>query len=332
MKKLFKNLLDNFYIQLAGLLAMFLSPVADAIGGSNAFWYLFSTLILLFIFGIFDEIKKNKIMTQDTVHIPIVIKVDNGPDTKYVLHNLIEKIEEKINLSNYEDILKKYYSINLETLIFEYNGSIYEFDRLINFTRIIKYKVNQIEKELNGRVKFHIAYFKRPSVGFILGTIFRTEAIIVYQNNDYENRFYPVLDINSRKYKENTNIINNYEIKKDLLDTNEKSILLVLNIASHLVNINAKNLKSYKNKIILTAKSNGSIPYDSDWIDYSREIYSIINQLQTEFNHIIIAHSMPESLAITLGMALENYWNITITQYENEDYKEVYKMNKIKYY
>jgi len=332
VKKLFKNLLDNFYIQLAGLLAMFLSPVADAIGGSNAFWYLFSTLILLFIFGIFDEIKKNKIMTQDTVHIPIVIKVDNGPDTKYVLHNLIEKIEEKINLSNYEDILKKYYSINLETLIFEYNGSIYEFDRLINFTRIIKYKVNQIEKELNGRVKFHIAYFKRPSVGFILGTIFRTEAIIVYQNNDYENRFYPVLDINSRKYKENTNIINNYEIKKDLLDTNEKSILLVLNIASHLVNINAKNLKSYKNKIILTAKSNGSIPYDSDWIDYSREIYSIINQLQTEFNHIIIAHSMPESLAITLGMALENYWNITITQYENEDYKEVYKMNKIKYY
>jgi len=329
--QLLKNLLDNQYINIAGVLAIFLSPIADAIGGKTAFWYLFGVLFLLFLFGIFDELKKNKIMTQDTVHIPIVIKVDDGVDTKYVINNLIEKIEDKIGLKNYEDILKQYYSIDLDTLIFEYNGSIYEFDRLMSFSRIIKYKVHQIEKELNGRVKFHIAYYKRPSVGFILGTIFRTEAVTVYQNSDYENRFYPVLDINSRKYKENTDVFANYTIKKEL-NSSEDSVLVVLNIASHLVNTNAQNLKQYKNKIIMISNSKGSIPYESDWTEHSREVYSMINQLQIKYNKITIAHSMPESIAITLGMALENYWDITITQYENSDYKEVYNMKDIKYY
>lgn len=41
---------------------------------------------------------------------------------------------------------------------------------------------------------------------------------------------------------------------------------------------------------------------------------------------------MPEGLAVILGMALENYWNIDITQFEQNDYKYVYTMNQIKYF
>ena len=41
---------------------------------------------------------------------------------------------------------------------------------------------------------------------------------------------------------------------------------------------------------------------------------------------------MPEAIAVILGMGLENYWNIHVTQYDNNDYQNVFTMNKIKYY
>jgi len=332
MLKLLKNFVDNGFIQIAGLLALFLSPFADAIGGNSAFWYLFFVLSMLFLIGLFDEYKKNKIMTRETVHIPIIIKVDDGTDSHYVLNNLIIKIEEQINLNNYKDILKKYYSLDLETLIFEYKGSIFEFDRLMSFIRIIKYKIDQIEKELDGRVKFHIAYYRRPAIGFIIGTIFRTQAVTIYQNNDAKNQFEQVANIKDRKYKENVNFFSHYNITKKIVDENDNHILIIINSASHLINEKANSIKDIKNKVIITLKSNGTIPYDSDWIEYSQEIYTIINQLQTKYSKFTIVHAMPEAISIILGMALENYWNINITQYLKNDYLFVYKMNEIKYF
>ena len=70
-----KYLIDNIYINIAGISAMLLSPFADAIG-SPAYWWLFGGLVLLFIFGIFDEILKNQKLSAETIHIPIVINLD----------------------------------------------------------------------------------------------------------------------------------------------------------------------------------------------------------------------------------------------------------------
>lgn len=44
-----------------------------------------------------------------------------------------------------------------------------------------------------------------------------------------------------------------------------------------------------------------------------RNIY-LLNELQIKYKHIVLAHAMPESLSLVLGMAIEN-WNLTITQY-----------------
>ena len=331
MIKLFKHLIDNIYINIAGVSAIVLSPVADAIGG-NAFWYLFIVLFLLFIFGIYDERKKNKIMHADFIHIPLVVKVEDGPDIDYVMNNLVSRIEENTNLSGYEEILKKYHSINIDTLIFEYKGSIYNFDQLLSFMRILKYKINQIEKQLNGKVKFHIAYYKRPSVGFLLGTIFRTESVVVYQNNDFENRFYPVANVDSREYKERVDIFDKYEVLYDTATIEEKSVLLAIESSSHNLAIESSSLSEYKNIVKVKLKENGTIPYNVNWVKYSAEIYNIINQLQTKYSKIVIAHAMPESISFLLGMALENYWDIDITQYKNNDYIHMYNMKEIVYY
>lgn len=332
MFKKLKYLSSNKFIQIAGLSALFLNPIVDAIGGSITFLMLATILIILFLYGLYDEIKTQKKLKQATIHIPIVIKIDDGPDPKYVLQNLVQKIEEIQKLEDYEDDMKKYFGINIDSFIFEYTGSIYDFDRLMSFARIIKYKINQIEKQLEGRVKFHVAYYKLPAIGYLLGTLFRTEGIVVYQNNDYENRFEKVADINSRKYKERTDGYVKYDISENFADEESSEVLIVINSASHTVNENASSLKSKMNKVRIVLKEPGTIPYESDWTVYANEIYNVINELQTKYKTIIIAHSMPEAISVVLGMALENYWNIKITQYENNEYNKVFSMNDIRYY
>ena len=278
------------------------------------------------------KIKKQKKFQEEIVHIPIVVKVDDGPNLKYVMNNLIKQIEKEYGIENYRYDLQKYLEINLDDFIYEYNGSIYEFDRLMSFVRIIKYDINRLERRLDGRVKYHLAYYKKPSIGFILGTIFRTEGLVVYQNNDFENIFCKVADINSRRYKERVDEFKKYDVIYDIKDKNLKDILIVINSASHLVNTNTSSLNRYENKITITLKENGTIPYENDWVEYASEIYTIINKAQTNFSHITIAHAMPEALAVILGMGLENYWNIDITQYDDGDYKYIFTMNKIKFY
>lgn len=331
LKILNKQIFDNSYIKVAGISAMLLSPFADAIG-SPAYWWLFGSLVILFFFGIFDEIKKQRKLTKDIIHIPIVIKVDHGPDPKYVLHNLIQKIEEKNKISDYEDTLKKYLGLNLENMIFEYKGSIYDFDRLMSFARIIKYQINLIEKQLDGRVQFHIAYYKRPSVGFLLGTIFRTESIVVYQNSDHENRFHPVAITDSRKYKERVDNFTKYTISKEINNSTNDELLIVIESASHSIAMKASSLAKFENIISMKLIEKGTIPYDTDWTEYASEIYNVINQAQTEFKSITIVHAMPEAIAVVVGMAIENYWNVQITQYDDNEYKYMFTMKQICFY
>jgi len=326
-----KNLFDNTYIQIAGILALFLSPFADAIGG-NLYWVLSAILFILFLIGIYDESEKQKRFQDSIIYIPIVIKVDDGPNVKYVMKNLIKEIEKEYELENYRDNLQKYLGINLDDFIYEYNGSVYDFDRLMSFVRIVKYDINKLEKKLDGRAKYHLAYYKRPGIGFILGTIFRTEGLVVYQNNDFENLFYKVADINSRSYKERVKEFQKYDVEKYIQNENTQDLLIVINSASHLVNIKTSLLQEYENKIVITLKENGTIPYESDWTEYASEIYTLINQAQTNFSHIFIAHAMPESLAVILGMGLENYWNVDISQYDNGEYRYLFTMNQINFF
>lgn len=332
MIKRIEQLLDNIYIKISGVLAIILSPFVDAIG-SPAYWYLFVILFLFLVFGISQEWKKVLKLSEEIIHIPIVIKIDDGPDLTYVIKNLMNEIEKENGIKDYENTLKKYLGINIDSLIYEYKGSFYDFDRLISFSRIIKFNINKISTQLNGKVKFHIAYYRRPCVGFMLGTIFRTEGICVYQNNDSNNKFYKIADINNREYKTGVNKFEKYDINFQINDKKDEQVLVVIESSSHYVAIKTSNLNEYSNIVRIRLIEGSTIPYESDWILYAREIYTILNKLQTEYKKIIIAHSMPESLAIILGMAIENYWDLSITQYENNsEYRFVYNLKDIKYF
>jgi uncharacterized membrane protein len=326
--------LENKYVSLSGIIGLILGFLSDALDNDIAKWVIFAFISILFIFAIVNEYRLNSKFNKEVIHIPVVIKIGSKVEPSYVMNNLIEEIEKIENTSSYKRDILRFLKIDLDSFIYEFKGDIYDFDNLMDFSRYINHEIKKLQVQIGNKIEFHVAYYQKPSIGFLLGTIFKTENISVYQNNDYKNTFFKVFDINSRKYKENK--LNNefYTIDRSYMTDESDEILVVLNSSSHNVNINSDKLKNYSNFVKLTLNSNGTIPYEIDWVEHSQEIYTLLNELQIKYKHIVLVHAMPESLSLVLGMAIENYWNLTITQYnpKTSDYDEMYTMNQIKYF
>jgi hypothetical protein len=326
--------LENKYVSLAGILGLLLGSLSDALDNDIAKWIIFAIIVILFIFAIVNEYRLNSKFNKEVIHIPVVIKIGSKVEASYVMNNLIEEIEKIENTSSYKRDILRFLKIDLDSFIYEFKGDIYDFDNLMDFSRYINHEIKKLQVQIGNKIEFHVAYYQKPAIGFLLGTIFKTENISVYQNNDYKNTFFKVFDINSRKYKENKPNNEFYTIDRSYMTDESNEILVVLNSSSHNVNVNSDKLKQYSNFVKLTLNSNGTIPYEIDWVEHSQEIYTLLNELQIKYKHIVLAHAMPESLSLVLGMAIENYWNLTITQYnpKTSDYDEMYTMNQIKYF
>lgn len=334
MIEILMRFLENKYVSLAGIIGLLLGFLSDALDNDIAKWIIFAIIVILFIFAMVNEYRLNSKFNKEVIHIPVVIKIGSKVEASYVMNNLIEEIEKIENTSSYKRDILRFLKIDLDSFIYEFKGDIYDFDNLMDFSRYINHEIKKLQVQIGNKIEFHVAYYQKPSIGFLLGTIFKTENISVYQNNDYKNTFFKVFDINSRKYKENKPNNEFYTIDRSYMTDESNEILVVLNSSSHNVNVNSDKLKQYSNFVKLTLNSNGTIPYEIDWVEHSQEIYTLLNELQIKYKHIVLAHAMPESLSLVLGMAIENYWNLTITQYnpKTSDYDEMYTMNQIKYF
>jgi len=335
-----ENYFSNKIVQIAGLLGLFLGYIADAISDKNLYWAFAIFIIILLITAIVDELKTYDIYHTDTIHIPVIIRVDDNTDTNYVLGNLLAKIEKEYGLHKYKENLLKYRGVNLDEFIFEYNGDLFDFKRLLSFVQIINYKINQTEKALETNVLFHVAYYRRPAIAFMLGVIFRTEGVMLYQNDDGGRTFQNVANVTSRAYKERVKELKKYSLCEEFTTQDHDTLLFIINSASHNVDPTVKSLKGYENKVIMTLNPQkidgntviGTVPPKDEWAGYSSEIYTKLHDYRLQYKKIVIAHAMPEALAFLLGMAMENYWNIEITQYVNNDNVVLYNMQDIKFY
>jgi len=335
-----ENFFSNKIVQFAGILGLFLGYIADAISNKEVYLAFAFVIIILLVIALFSEIKTYDIYHTKTIHIPVVIRVDDNTDTHYVLETLLSKIEQTYELPHYKENLLKYRGINLEEFIFEYNGDLFDFKRLLSFAQIINYKINQTEKALKTNILFHVAYYRRPSVAFMLGVIFRTEGVMLYQNDDGGRTFQNVANVTSRAYKERTQELQKYTLHEEFEDDECNELLFIINSASHNVDPKVKSLKEYKNRVTMTLNPQkvgdkivtGTVPPKDEWTEYSHEIYTKLHDYRLHYKKIIIAHAMPEALAFLLGMAMENYWNIEITQYHNNDNITLYNMQDIKFY
>jgi len=329
---MFTKIFENHFLQASMALAGFGGLISDAYFVNYGFIGTFSISALLFLWALYDEYTRTKFYKNEVLPIPVVISVDDAKPLDAIYRSIINEIEKDKRFKHLEKRLDQYFGISKDMLLFQYNGSLYDNKRLISFLQIIRYTLNDIEKKLDNKVQFHLAYLRRPAIGFAIGGMFRSDGVVIYQNNDYQDRFDRVATINSRQYKEKIVDYKKFDLVKNINNKDDKNLLLVIQLSSHNVSYNNVCFEPFKNKVILQSKGNGTIQMEEDWILYAQEIYHTINDLRLEYKHITIAHSMPEAVALIVGMALENYWDITITQYDSDDYKNVINLNSINYY
>ena len=68
------------------------------------------------------------------------------------------------------------------------------------------------------------------------------------------------------------------------------------------------------------------------WIRYIQEIFHILNKLQTEYEEIKLVYSIPVSIGLGIGIAIQNYWHVLLTNYQQGEYKDLIYTDEIQYY
>lgn len=322
-----KKFLSNIYVNIAAVLALPLAFFADAFS-SHLFYGIVCLLLLgLLIYGYIDEKKSQKLYTTNTVHLPIVFNISNSTNSKSALNSLFKILEK--DFLNHKENLKKYLNLIEDDFIFEYRGDIYDEDRFIDFLKITKHDIKQIQKKALNNTHLHIVYIGPIANAIAIGTILGTDGVTIYQYNKSTDSYKISLEIKDREFKQH---VKEFKIlKKECIgDIKDKGVVSVaIDLSSHKVALS----KLDEPIIHLKSTLGATIKNVKEFIEANKEIYAVINELQQKVSHIKLIYSMPTSIALLLGMAIQTYWDIELTQFDNGEYKAVIKhLNKIKYY
>ncbi len=322
-----ENILSNRFATTASLLAVPVAFVADYIGVPIAYAIAAGIVAVLFVLAYIDEKRKQKLYSQPNVPIPIVFNISNPADSRSALASLFENFQG--SYPHHQENLKKYFNITPDDLIFEYSGDIFDEDRFVDFLKISKHDIKRLEAKTPKNVQFHMVYIGPIANAILVGTIFGTEGVTLYQYNKSTDSYAIALEIDSRKFKEP---IDAFEIfkREDIGQVEESEhVTIAIDLASHKVALN----KLQKPIIHLESRVGATLHKPEEFIRANQEIYSVINTLQQHSPHITLAYSMPTTIAILLGMSVQSYWDIMLTQFNDGEYKPVMsRLNKIKYY
>ncbi len=319
--------LSNRYVTIGSIIAILMAFVADYIGIPTVYAGAGVIVALFFIWAFIDEMRKQKLYSQPNIPIPIIFNISNPANSLSALNSLFENFEK--SYPNHKTNLEKYFNITQQDLVFEYNGDIFDEDRFIDFLKISKHDIKRLEAKTPQNVQFHVVYIGPIANAILVGTMFGTEGVTLYQYNKSTDSYAVALEIDSRSFKEP---IDAFEIfKREDIGEVEGSdkITVAIDLASHKVALN----KLEKPIIHLESQVGATLHKAEEFIRANREIYSVINNLQQQAPHITLAYSMPTTVAILLGMSIQSYWDITLTQFNDGEYKPVIShLNKIKYY
>ena len=322
-----KNILSNTYVNIAALLAVPSAFLADVFGTPIAYAIAFILILGLLIYGFFDEKKKLKLYSAKTIHLPIVFNISNPANSKSALNSLFKILEE--DFPNHQENLKKYLSITESDLIYEYNADIFDEERFIDFLKITKHDIKQLQQKAQNNTHLHLVYIGPIANAIAIGTILGTDGVTVYQYNKSTDSYTISLEIKDREYKQHEDEFT--ILKKESLGEikDGDTITVAIELSSHKVALE----KLQKPIIYLKSTLGATITNPKDFIKANKEIYAVLNELQQKTVHIKLIYSMPISIALLLGMAIQNYWDVELTQYFEGEYKTVIKhLNKIKYY
>ncbi len=317
------NILSNIYTQISLIFAALGGLIADQIGTGYA------TVIIVALFGIsyavYDEYKNKKIYSKQNIPIPLVFNISNPADSKSALNALFAILDKEY--PNHQKNLQKYFNIIENDLIFKYDGNIFEQERFIDFLKITKHELKKLDAQTPQNIHLHIIYIGPIANAILIGTMLGTEGVTLYQYNKSTDSYTISIELNSREYKEHTDAFK--IIKKETIGEIQESVTVAIDLASHKI-----ALKKLQEPIVhLQSTVGATIHKSEDFLRANQEIYAVINALQQQVSHIRLVYSMPTTVALMLGMSVQNYWDIELTQFYDGEYQTVVAhLNNIKYY
>jgi predicted DNA binding CopG/RHH family protein len=325
---LFENPLVNF----AAIVATIGSLLFAAYAPSGVFVIFFLSLLIVCI-GLVTEAQRYKIYTQKSLPIPIVINIANPANELDALNSLFSVIEQNPQFSNYQKNLQKYLNINQSDLVYKFAGDIFETKKLKDFLKITKHDLEKVKQKTPQNSIFYLAYIGPISVGILVGSMLAREGMIIFQRDQETNSYQGVLEVRDRLLKEKTTF-EKFKLTEQRSDPFKKKVTVAIDTASHKIKIADPTIQNYGDIVLLENQNSNTILFQEDWQQYCREIFQILNQEQQQYEEIRLVYSMPVSLAIAMGMAIQHFWNIQLTNYDSQTgtYRDLMKINEIIYY
>ena len=324
-KNLLANTFNNIILQISLVIVGIGGLVADYFG--HGYWIAIVIAVVGILWAIYDEYKTNKVYSAPNIPIPIVFNISNPTDSKSALKSLFGILESEY--PNHKKNLEKYFNIIEDDLVFKYDGDIFNKERFMDFLKITKHEIKKLDKQIPQNIHYHIVYIGPISTAIMIGTMLGTEGVTLYQYNKSTDSYTIGIELKSRAYKEH---IDEFSIvKKNIIGDMDdaKSVTVAIDLASHKIALN-----KLQTPIVHLESIVGATLHESkDFLRANQEIYSVINQLQQHNTHITLVYSMPVTVAIMIGMSIQNYWDIELTQFDNGEYRSVIdRLNSIKYY
>ena len=334
-----EEFLSNKYIQIGSFISIPLAFLADYCSqidffsknneGNIPYFIAFFVILILFIIGVFNEYRLKKLYNSKNIPLPIVFNISNPNSSESALFSLYEKIEEDGKFLNHKKNLEKYLKIIDDDLIFKYDGDIFNEDRFIDFLKIVKHDISQLQKRIKKDIHFHIVYIGPIANAIAIGTIFATDGLTLYQYNKSTDSYQVSFTIEDRSFKES---IDKYEIfEKNILGDvdNSENVTVAIDLASHNIALQKLN----EPIVHLKSKVGSTLKKADQFLKANKEIYQVLNDMQQKDKAIKLVYSMPVTVGFLLGMSMQTYWKVTLTQFDNGEYRSIVKnLNKIRYY
>lgn len=294
---------------------------------------IFGIAMSIFLAGIAIEGNKYKIYTENALPIPIVINIDNPADSLDALNSLFNLIQSQTPYENYRENIKKYLGITESDLVYKYQGNIFDTEHLKDFLKITKHDLERVKRKTPQNSIFYLVYIGPASVAFLVGSMLAREGMQLFQRSQDNNSYQCVMEVKDRALKEDTPNFEKFDVNNSNSSNRQTKVTVAIDTAAHKIKLQDPSITTYGDIIALQNKSGNSISYQEDWTQYCREIFKVLNEAQQHYTEIKLVYSMPVSLAVAVGMATQNFWNIQLTNYEKHtgNYENLIKMNEITY-
>jgi len=323
-------ILNNPFGVIASIVAMLGGLIADQFG--FGYLFVFIPALLLFIAGIWSEAGKIALYQKEWIPLPIVINISNPASSENALNSLFNLIEKDEQFRGHRKNLAEYLKILPNDLIFNFRGDIHVQENLKDFLKITRYDLERLKAKTPKNTTIYLAYIGPVSVGILVGTMLGLESLKIFQYSKSSESYYPAISICDRRIKEDIDQYEKFEV--DLPEKQHSKVTVAIDAASHNIRLQESSIQTYGDVIYLKTRSAGTIDRDEDWIQYCREIFKALNYAQQNYDEIRLVYSMPYTLGVAIGIAVQNYWNVMLTNYDSQtsSYRDLIKLNDIRYY